>query len=115
MLCTQYLDNERKQDDVVSVYMLLLQDVIQFGALAQTLGSQVVSNPGVVPEIFSHVGILALLDWMQHFIALGAYTALDKVSGPVKNWANRLNPKAQYKARRTLESWRFGSGSDFKL
>ena len=56
-----------------------LQDVVQFGPMGRTLFGQVLADPGFVPQIFKHVGIPPMLDWVRHFSALGTYTLLDKV------------------------------------
>lgn len=56
-----------------------MQDVVQFGPLGRTLFGQVLDDPGFVPQIFKHVGIPPMLDWVKHFSALGTYTLLDKV------------------------------------
>ena len=61
------------------VLMCTLQDVVQFGPMARTLFGQVLADPGFVPQIFRHVGIPPMLDWVRHFSALGTYTLLDKV------------------------------------
>ena len=56
-----------------------LQDVVQFGPMGRTLFGQVLADPGFVPQIFKHIGIPPMLDWVRHFSALGTYTLLDKV------------------------------------
>ena len=60
-------------------FICTLQDVVQFGPMGQTLFGQVLADPGFVPQIFRHVGIPPMLDWIRHFSALGTYTLLDKV------------------------------------
>ena len=52
---------------------------MQFGPMGRTLFGQVLADPGFVPQIFKHVGIPPMLDWVRHFSALGTYTLLDKV------------------------------------
>ena len=47
--------------------------------MGKTLFGQVLDDPGFVPQIFGHVGIPPMLDWVRHFAALGSYTFLDKV------------------------------------
>ena len=47
--------------------------------MGRTLFGQVLDDPGFVPQIFGHVGIPPMLDWVRHFAALGSYTLLDKV------------------------------------
>ncbi|CAI5536222.1 unnamed protein product [Closterium sp. Naga37s-1] len=53
-----------------------MQDVTQFAPLALTMGSMVVTRPSLLPTIFLQVGPVPLLDWLQHFIALAAFSAL---------------------------------------
>ena len=94
----------------------LWQDVIQFGPLAKTLGKQVSADPGFVPQILGHVGLLPILDWTRHFIALGTYTALYRALNPLDEIiSNQLNPQLRFGWKRTLERWKFGSGSDYRL
>ena len=93
------------------------QDVVQFGPLAATLLGQMVSDPLSVPGIFRHVGILPMLDWTRHFAALGAYTALHNVGGPVLRSMARQTGSARrrYHLNRLADAWTFGSGSDYTL
>lgn len=94
----------------------LLQDVVQFLPLGRTLVSQMITDPGLIPRIFQHVGVLPLLDWSGHFAALGLYSALNVTAAPlVKGIAPRLPPRQRYFAHRTLEAWEYGSGGDYEL
>lgn len=90
--------------------------MIQWIPLAKTLAGQVVADPGLIPDIFKHVGPVPLLDWLRHFVALGTYSALNTVAAPVvRQVGERLPPKEQYKVKRTLEAWEYGSGGDYRL
>ncbi len=89
---------------------------MQFGPLGLTLVSQMLSDPLFVPQIFRHVGIPPMLDWLKHFTALGAYTALHKAGKPiVRAIASRSDGKRRYRLNRLLDAWKYGSGSDFKM
>ena len=88
---------------------------MQFRGLAITLLGQVVADPVFVLAIIRHVGILPILQWLVHFLALGTYTALYAASKPVNGIAAKLPPKQQHSWHRQVESWKFGSGQDYKL
>ncbi|KAL3689895.1 hypothetical protein R1sor_016204 [Riccia sorocarpa] len=93
-----------------------LQDVVQFGPLAKTMGSMMLSKPGILPQIFKQVGIVPLFDWLVHFIGLGYFTFLSKVVRPLlQSWVNRLGKKQQFYWRRRFEAWKFGAGLDYTL
>ncbi|KAK9845750.1 hypothetical protein WJX81_001368 [Elliptochloris bilobata] len=93
-----------------------LQDVVRFGPLGATLLGQVQTQPGSIPAILAHVGVLPILDWTRHFLALGMYTALHRLARPaVAAAADRLGPSARFRLRRTLDAWEYGSGADFRL
>lgn len=91
-----------------------MQDVIQFGPLVQTLGKQVINDPGFVPQILLHVGLFPILDWTRHFISLGIYTLLYKAIQPFDSLIrSQLNPVLTYRWNRTVEAWKYGSGADY--
>ncbi len=94
----------------------LLQDVIQFGPLLQTMAQQMVREPLFVPALLQHVGIEAMLDWLQHVAALGAYSSLHhSMAGPLKLLRPQLQPMQRYRLNRLLDAWEYGSGGDYKL
>lgn len=59
-----------------------------------------------------------LLDWMKHVGGLAAFTALHNgLSAPLQQVAQSpvLSDKQKYVLNRTLETWEFGAGLDYKL
>ncbi len=99
-----------------SVMRPFLQDVVQFGSLARTMGSMMVTRPLSVPEILMHVGPGPVADWVVHFVALGVYAALDTAAAPpLRALAGRLSPKQRYALHRVLDAWRYGAGHDYKV
>ncbi|CAK0769871.1 hypothetical protein CVIRNUC_003711 [Coccomyxa viridis] len=112
LLARNFAAMQRLGDPVLKPF---LQDVVQFGPMGRTLFGQVLADPGFVPQIFKHVGIPPMLDWVRHFSALGTYTLLDKVGRPIVNSiAESSGAKQQYKLRRLADAWRYGSSSDYK-
>ena len=77
------------------------QDVVQFGPMGRTLFGQVLDDPGFVPQIFSHVGIPPMLDWVKHFAALGSYTLLDKVGAAI---SASHSMRARFRSKRLTSS-----------
>lgn len=93
-----------------------LQDVVQWRPLAVTLAKQMVAEPGFIPQILRHVGVVPILDWTRHFLNLGLYTLLYKLFKPLEgSIAGQLSPALEFRWRRTLEAWEYGSGMDYKL
>ena len=96
--------------------LLLLQDVVQFKPLALTLAKQMTADPAFIPEILRHVGVIPILDWTRHFVGLGWYTAMYKIFSPLDAFiSSQLNPLLTFRWRRTLDAWKYGSGSDYQL
>ena len=58
-----------------------LQDVVQFTALAKTLGVATIRDPLFIPQILQHVGVKSIAEWVLHFSAMGLYTALHNTIG----------------------------------
>ena len=50
-----------------------LQDVVKFGSLGKTLVTMTTREPMFVPQILIQAGPGPILDWLRHFIMLGAY------------------------------------------
>ncbi|EOX93300.1 Lycopene beta/epsilon cyclase protein isoform 3 [Theobroma cacao] len=93
-----------------------LQDVIQFGPLAKTLGLVMLTKPQILPSIFKQVDIPVLFDWSGHFFMLGYYTFLSSFMDPViRSWLNAFPSKMKYEWKRRLEAWKYGSGLDYRL
>ncbi|HBE36165.1 MAG TPA: FAD-dependent oxidoreductase, partial [Cyanobacteria bacterium UBA11368] len=92
-----------------------LQDVVQFAALSQTLFKTSLSQPGLVLKIIPQVGLLPLLDWMVHYVNLGAYSALYPMGKAIEPWMKNLPPIGQYYYHRWVEAWQYGSGGDYSI
>ena len=98
---------EKLGDDVMQPF---LQDVIQFLPLAKTLP---LVNPKLVIPILPQIGLTPLLDWSWQYINLALYGVLyfsGKLSQPL---FEQLSPKQKYYYHRYLDSWQYGSGSDY--
>ncbi|CAN6701965.1 unnamed protein product [Malus baccata var. baccata] len=80
LLYTNFQSMQRLGDPVLRPF---LQDVVQFGPLAKTLGLVMLTKPQIIPSIFKQVGIPVLLDWSGHFFMLGYYTFLSTFADPV--------------------------------
>jgi len=92
-----------------------LQDVVQFGPLAQAMAGMTVTRPLLVPRIIASTGVLPVLDWTRHFIALGMYDVLFKISNPLKPLVEKIPDKSErFYWKRLLEAWEYGSGNDYK-
>ncbi|XRA99395.1 hypothetical protein NFJ02_07g130940 [Pycnococcus provasolii] len=115
LLGTNFGVMEKLGDGVLRPF---LQDVIQFGPLARTLLNMAVSNPPLTARIVYEVGPSPILDWVRHFAAMGAFTALDgSVGAGMKQLAsdetNMLSERQRFVLRRVEEQWRYGSGLDY--
>ena len=95
-----------------------LQDVIRFDGLVGSLARSFMADPSFMPQIVSHVGIPTLFEWLQHVSAMGAYAFLDNFfapwGGPIVD-ATLRDKERNFKWRRTLEAWKYGSGNDYTL
>lgn len=94
-----------------------LQDVLQAGPLARTLGAQILDDPLFVFNIFGRVGVKPLVDWMVHYVAMVAYTGVYKAVEKLElaEKAEKLGPRQKYLVRRALQRWQFGAGLDYEL
>lgn len=93
-----------------------LQDVVQWGALAQTVGRMGLTDPLLAVRLTAFLGPAALVRWGGHFLALGAYAAADRVLGGLAvTTAERLpaGGRRRYWLRRWAEAWKWGSGRDY--
>ncbi|CAM6027860.1 unnamed protein product [Sphagnum balticum] len=91
-----------------------LQDVVQFGPQVQLLTTIMLTKPLFIPQILRQVGIFPLFDWVRHFIALATYTILWLAAARfLSSWVKSLPEKKQYRWRRHLEAWQYGSGLDY--
>nr|WP_238718412.1 FAD-dependent oxidoreductase [Petrachloros mirabilis] len=93
------------------VLQSFLRDVVQFPALTQTLLQVTLQHPHLIPTILTQVGGRALATWLPHYVGLGLYQGLDRLSTHLPASA-LLSPQAQYRWHRWREAWQFGSGQD---
>jgi len=110
LLSAVFTEMEQLGDPVLKPF---LQDVVQFPALAKTLGLVSLRHPELVLQILPQVGGGALLDWMRHYGSLGVYTALNATGKSIIPWIENLPATERYRWHRRLDSWKYGSGSDF--
>ncbi|MBO3463080.1 FAD-binding oxidoreductase [Aetokthonos hydrillicola Thurmond2011] len=96
------------------VLVPFLQDVVQFPGLTQTLLKTAASHPGLIFKVTTQVGFASLLDWMVHYGNLGVYSALFWLSQRVETWVKNLPKVPKYYCDRWIDSWKYGSGSDFE-
>lgn len=92
-----------------------LQDVVQFSALTRTLLKTALPHPRLVARVIPQVGLGTLLDWMVHYINLGAYSALFRLAQASSPWGKNLPLIPQYYCHRWIEAWKYGSGGDYFL
>ncbi|XP_078439732.1 lycopene beta/epsilon cyclase protein [Wolffia australiana] len=113
LLHANFVSMQKLGDPVIRPF---LQDVIQFGPLTKTLGLVMLTQPWIIPLIFSQVGVGVILDWTGHFFMLGLYTFMSKVLDPaIRPLIEDLPPKQRFVWRRQLEAWKYGSGLDYEL
>jgi lycopene cyclase CruP len=101
---------EQLGDDVLRPF---LQDVVQFSGLSKTLLLTSLTKPGLVLPVIPQVGLITLLDWIVHYINLGAYSSFYPLGKLMSSTVKILPPKQQYYYRRWLDAWRYGSGGDY--
>lgn len=92
-----------------------LQDVLQFVPLLKTLLLAAKQDPLTPLKIVPHVGIVALLDFLYHFAAMGIYTLLSAYLSPILLGLLPILPgdRMKYRTKRHIEAWKFGSGLDY--
>ena len=91
-----------------------LQDVVQFIPLFQTLINTGARHPAIVLKIIPQVGVLTLLDWLKHAINLACYSALYPLGKKLEPLIETLSPPQVYYWHRQIQSWKYGSGGDYK-
>jgi lycopene cyclase CruP len=104
---------ERLGDPVLKPF---LQDVVQFPALFGTLVGMVATDPVFAVGVLAQIGPLPTLDWLRHFLLLGAYDALHRtLGGPLAALARApiLGPRQRLSLKLTLAAWQYGSGNDY--
>lgn len=92
-----------------------LQDVVRFDGLASSLSGSFVKDPAFMPDIIRHVGIKTLAQWVCHVAMMGIYAFLHAVVTPLLSPFVRMfkNARERFQWRRRMDSWKYGSGSDF--
>jgi lycopene cyclase CruP len=108
LLSVVFLEMNQLGDPVLKPF---LQDVVQFPALTQTLLKTALAHPVLVARIIPQVGLGNLLDWLVHYVNLGAYSALFWLSQRLLAWV-KMPPVPQYYCHRWIEAWKYGSGWD---
>ena len=88
-----------------------LQDVIQFVPLAKTLP---LVNLKLVLPLLPQIGISSLINWLIHYFNLALYSVLYYLAQLAQPLAKNLTPAQQYYYHRWLDTWKYGSGSDYK-
>ena len=61
------------------------------------------------------VGIATLLDWLKHYLGLGAYSFLNQLGQKVEPAIANFLPEQQYQWQRQLDAWHYGSGGDYEM
>ncbi len=89
-----------------------LQDVVQFSSLSKTLP---LVNPRLVLPLIPQLGVSPFIDWLGHYANLGLYSGLYPLAKSCSPVMEKLPPKGRYYYHRFLESWLYGSGSDYEL
>ena len=112
LLNTIFSDMAALGDDVLRPF---LQDVVQFGPLAQTLLRTSVYHPALVAKILPQVGIPAVLRWSLHYGGLAAYQLLQLLTAePTKTATSGVDmSRGRYYQRRWQEALYYGSGQDY--
>ena len=110
LLSVVFLEMSQMGEQVLKPF---LQDVVQFQALTQTLLKTAMSHPALVAKVIPQVGLATLLDWMVHYVNLGAYSALSGLAQALQPWVKNLPPVPQYYCHRWFDAWQYGSGSDY--
>jgi lycopene cyclase CruP len=91
-----------------------LQDVVQFIPLAQTMLAMSIADPVLVLKIMQQVGLPTLLDWLKHYLGLGAYSFLNQIGQKIEPTIANLLPEQQYQWQRQIDAWYYGSGGDYQ-
>ena len=92
-----------------------LQDVVRFDGLAASLSGSFAKDPTFMPDIIKHVGVKTLAQWVCHVAMMGVYAFLHAVVTPLLSPFIRMfkTTRERFQWRRRMDSWKYGSGSDF--
>lgn len=110
LLSAVFLEMEQLGDEVLKPF---LQDVVQFSGLSKTLFKTSLSHPGLIVKIIPQVGLMALLDWMVHYLNLGLYSVLYPLGKVIEPQTKNLPLEQQYYYHRWVEVLQYGSGGDY--
>ena len=110
-----------------AVLQPFLRDVVRFDALSQTLFRVSLARPDLVISLIPRLGLPSLLDWMRHYLSLGAYGAVaglgdrenvaaiaKKVRQQLQRSRPSLSAKVGFYGDRWLDACRYGSGADWQ-
>lgn len=91
-----------------------LQDIVQFRALSQTMLRVAIAHPNLIVKVIPQVGVLTLLEWILHYIALALYTGLYLLGKTLQSWLQWLPVPQRYIFDRWLDAWQYGAGQDYQ-
>ncbi len=93
---------------------------VQLVPLSLTMAGMMLRNPVAISRVLLQLGPGTVLPWFGHYIALLTYTSLHLICTPLRNAVKRTGGaggetgnRALYPARRALDAWAYGSGSDY--
>ena len=93
--------------------------MVRFDGLVGSLAGSFVADPTFMPQIVATVGIPELVRWLGHVGNMGKYSLLDTVATPILEpyvqGFLKNNPRETFKWKRRFESWKYGSGGDYKF
>lgn len=116
LLATNFEQMEEMGIDTIKPF---LQDVTRFDGLVSSLAGSFKADPFFMPEIIAHVGLPTLVNWLGHVSMMGLYTVNHALLSPILSTIvdNNLisDPRLKFQLRRSMDAWKFGSGSDYIL
>ena len=116
LLATNFEQMEEMGIDTIKPF---LQDVTRFDGLVSSLAGSFKADPFFMPEIIGHVGLPTLVSWLGHVSMMGLYTVNHALISPILSTIvdNNLisDPRLKFQLRRSMDAWKFGSGSDYIL
>jgi len=100
--------------------MPFLQDVVRIDGLLGSLSRSFMADPTFTPQIINHVGIPALVDWLGHVTMIAVYTGLHNFASPIlkifiENGVWEGKEREEWRLKRKMEAWEYGSGSDYVM
>jgi lycopene cyclase CruP len=88
-----------------------LQDVVQFSSLSRTLP---LVNPKLVIPLIPQLGVSPFIDWLGHYTNLALYGGLSPIGQALRPVLENLPLEPRYRYHRWLDSWKYGSGGDYR-